>query len=80
MARERRAEPWAPGRMADDVMDFSTRKMLTMLVAIIVNPDADDQEIVRLIKSRGFTVSRNDVTTLRAWLVEERRFYHGDEC
>jgi hypothetical protein len=56
-------------------MNPTTRKMLTMLVAAMLHPDADDEGIRAMVKRRGFTVSRGDVSALRQWLVKERRFY-----
>jgi hypothetical protein len=60
-------------------MSPAIRKRLTMLVAIVINPAVSDQEVVALVKRRGFNVSRNDVHELRRWLVQERRFYDPDE-
>ena len=49
-----------------------------MLTAIVINPAVSDQDVVAMVKRRGFTVSRNDVLELRRWLAQERRFYDPD--
>ena len=38
-------------------MNFTTRNMLTMLVALIINPDVSEQDLIALVKRRGFRLA-----------------------